>query len=430
MPDRRQPASRSVKSTLNSPAEPLRFSTENILVQPAVGCINFVVAFFLSWGLNCLMRTSDKLLFTPGPLTTSEAVKQAMLHDLGSRDNTFVELMQRIRRRLLEIGGVDDGTYEAVLMQGSGTFVVESVISSLVPRDGKLLVAINGAYGRRMAEIAKTLAIETEVIIVPEAQPVAATQIENVIVHDPAITHVGIVHCETTTGILNPVEEVGRLARRLQRTFIVDAMSSFGGMPIDIRGCGMDLLISSANKCIQGVPGFGFVLARRALLLEAEGRARSVSLDLVSQWKGMETDGQFRFTPPTHAMLAFWQALEELEAEGGITGRAGRYAENAKILIKGMEKLGFEPYLARQNQSHIITSFRYLKQPDFDFKRFYHLLSDKGFLIYPGKLTDADSFRIGTIGHVFPEDVQALLVAIQRSLEEMRISRSRVVPEA
>ena len=261
------------------------------------------------------MRSSDKLLFTPGPLTTSEAVKQAMLHDLGSRDDTLVELIQRNRRRLLEIGGVEDGTYEAVLMQGSGTFVVESVISSLVPRDGKLLVAINGAYGRRMAEIAKTLAIETEVIIVPEAQPVAPTQIENVLVRDPAITHVGMVHCETTTGILNPVEEVGRIARRLQRTFIVDAMSSFGGMPMDIRGCGIDLLVSSANKCIQGVPGFGFVLARRALLLEAEGRARSVSLDLVSQWKGMETDGQFRFTPPTHAILAFWRALQELEAE-------------------------------------------------------------------------------------------------------------------
>jgi len=213
------------------------------------------------------MRSSDKLLFTPGPLTTSEAVKQAMLHDLGSRDDTLVELIQRNRRRLLEIGGVEDGTYEAVLMQGSGTFVVESVISSLVPRDGKLLVAINGAYGRRMAEIAKTLAIETEVIIVPEAQPVAPTQIENVLVRDPAITHVGMVHCETTTGILNPVEEVGRIARRLQRTFIVDAMSSFGGMPMDIRGCGIDLLVSSANKCIQGVPGFGFVLARRALLL-------------------------------------------------------------------------------------------------------------------------------------------------------------------
>lgn len=371
------------------------------------------------------MRNGDKLLFTPGPLTTSETVKQAMLHDLGSRDAAFIELIRGIRRRLLQIGGVDDGTYEAVLMQGSGTFAVESVISSVVPRDGKLLVAINGAYGRRMAQIAKTLAIETETIVSPEAQPIDPREIEDVLVRDPAITHVGAIHCETTTGILNPVEEVGRVVRKLQRTFIVDAMSSFGGVPMDIRGWGVDFLISSANKCIQGVPGFAFVLARRALLAEAEGRARSVSLDLVSQWKGMETDGQFRFTPPTHALLAFWQALQELEAEGGTTGRASRYAENAKILVQGMRELGFEPYLSPQHQSHVITSFYYLEHPNFDFKDFYRHLSDKGFVIYPGKLSDSDCFRIGTIGHIFPKDVRALLVAIQESLDEMGICPSK-----
>lgn len=371
------------------------------------------------------MGISDKLLFTPGPLTTSETVKQAMLHDLGSRDAAFIELIRGIRRRLLQIGGVDDGTYEAVLMQGSGTFAVESVISSVVPRDGKLLVAINGAYGRRMAQIAKTLAIETETIVSPEAQPIDPREIEDVLLRDPAITHVGAIHCETTTGILNPVEEVGRVVRKLQRTFIVDAMSSFGGVPMDIRGWGIDFLISSANKCIQGVPGFAFVLARRALLAEAEGRARSVSLDLVSQWKGMETDGQFRFTPPTHALLAFWQALQELEAEGGTTGRASRYAENAKILVQGMRELGFEPYLSPQHQSHVITSFYYLEHPNFDFKDVYRHLSDKGFVIYPGKLSDSDCFRIGTIGHIFPKDVRALLVAIQESLEEMGICPSK-----
>ena len=374
------------------------------------------------------MRTTDKLLFTPGPLTTSAAVKQAMLHDVGSRDDAFVEMIQKIRRRLLQIGGVDDGTYEAVLMQGSGTFAVESVICSVIPRDGKLLVAVNGAYGRRMAQIAKTLAIETQTMVVPEVQPIVPTQLEDLLVRQPAITHVGIVHCETTTGILNPVREVGQLARRLQKTFLVDAMSSFGGMPMDLRGWGVDFLVSSANKCIQGVPGFGLVLARRDLLIEADGRARSVSLDLVSQWKGMETDGQFRFTPPTHSVLAFWQALEELEAEGGTTGRAARYAENNRILVQGMEKLGFEPYLAPQDQSDIITSFRYLKHPDFDFKRFYQLLRDKGFVIYPGKLTTGDSFRIGTIGHIFPKDVQALLAAVGRSLEEMQICPSQLTP--
>jgi 2-aminoethylphosphonate-pyruvate transaminase len=373
------------------------------------------------------MTRADKLLFTPGPLSTSKTVKEAMLHDLGSRDAAFIETVRNVRRRLLQVGGVDDGAYEAVLMQGSGTFAVESVISSIIPRDGKLLVAFNGAYGRRMALIAKTLGIETETVVWPESQPVATRQIEDALVRDPRVTHVGVIHCETTTGILNPLQDVGPVVRRLGRTLIVDAMSSFAGLPMDISGWGIDFLVSSANKCIQGVPGFGFVLARRDLLLEAEGRARSVSLNLVSQWKGLETDGQFRFTPPTHAVLAFWQALQELEAEGGTVGRARRYAENAKILVEGMEKLGFELYLLPEHRSHIITSFRYLKAPEFDFKEFYQQLSDKGFVIYPGKLSHSDCFRIGTIGNIFPQDIRALLLAIRDSLAAMQIFPSKAV---
>lgn len=375
------------------------------------------------------MKVGDKLLFTPGPLTTSHSVKEAMLHDLGSRDAAFIELIAKVRHRLLQIGGVDDRTYAAILMQGSGTFAVESTISSVIPRDGKLLVAANGAYGRRMAQIANTLAIETETIISPEAQPIDLKQIEEALARDPRITHVGTIHCETTTGILNPIQELGRLTGRFQRTLIVDAMSSFGGLPIDIGNWGIDFLISSANKCIQGVPGFAFVLGRRSLLLGAEGQARSVSLDLISQWKAMEADGQFRFTPPTQALLAFWQALQELEAEGGTPGRANRYAENQKILVEGMERLGFESYLTSQHQSHIISCFRYLRHPNFSFKEFYRSLSDKGFIIYPGKLTDSDCFRVGTIGHIFPEDIRALLVAIQKTLEEMRICPSAAVAE-
>lgn len=367
----------------------------------------------------------DKTLFTPGPLTTSETVKRAMLHDLGSRDAEFIERIREIRCRLLRIGGVEHGGYEAILMQGSGTFAVESVISSVIPRNGKLLVAVNGAYGRRMAQIARTLGIETETIACPESQPIKPKQIEEVLVRDPVITHVGAIHCETTTGILNPVQEVGMIAGRLRRTFIVDAMSSFGGVPIDIRAWGIDFLVSSANKCIQGVPGFAFVLARRAVLEQAEGQARSVSLDLASQWKAMETDGQFRFTPPTHVLLAFWQALQELEAEGGISGRAARYAINARVLIEGMEELGFEPYLPPEYRSRIITCFSYLRHPDFEFQQFYQRLSNKGYVIYPGKLTDSDCFRIGTIGHIFPKDVRALLGAIRESLEEMHICPSK-----
>jgi len=352
------------------------------------------------------------------------------MRDLGSRDREFIELVHNIRRRLLQIGGVENRGYGAVLMQGSGTFVVESVISSVMPPDGKLLVAINGAYGRRMAQIAKTLRIETETIVVREALPIDVEQVEAVLARDPGITHVGTIHCETTTGMLNPVEALGRAVRRFGRVFVVDAMSSFGGMPVPVDDWRIDFLISSANKCIQGVPGFGFVLARRDLLKKSEGRARSVSLDLISQWKGLEADGQFRFTPPTHSLLAFWQALEELQAEGGVAGRASRYAANKKALSEGMNKLGFEPYLKPEHQSCIITSYRYPKHPKFSFQEFYERLSAKGFAIYPGKISDADCFRIGTIGNIFPTDIGALLEAIRQALQEMGIEQLQAATNA
>jgi 2-aminoethylphosphonate-pyruvate transaminase len=366
-----------------------------------------------------------KLLFTPGPLTTSETVKLAMMRDLGSRDTEFLEVVRKIRRRLLELGNVADGSYEAVLMQGSGTFAIESVISSLLPHDGKLLVLVNGAYGHRMAKIARTLGIATETLLFPEWRPVDAAEARQALARDRAITHVGTIHCETSTGIMNPVREIGGVVKEQGRAFIVDAMSSFAGMPMGVGSWGIDFLVSSANKCVQGVPGFAFALARRELLLEAEDRARSVSLDLVAQWKGLEGDGQFRFTPPTHVLLAFWQALEELDREGGIGGRAARYAANQKVLVEGMKELGFDAYLAPEYQSCIITSFRYPKHPNFDFSRFYQHLSQGGFVIYPGKVSDADCFRIGTIGHIFPEDLKALVAAVRQTLTDMQIDSAK-----
>ncbi|HXX21975.1 MAG TPA: 2-aminoethylphosphonate--pyruvate transaminase [Terriglobia bacterium] len=363
----------------------------------------------------------DKLLFTPGPLTTSESVKRAMLRDLGSRDREFVEMVRKIRRRLLELGKVADGSYTAVLMQGSGTFAVESVISTVLPRDGKLLVLLNGAYGHRMAKIARTLGIATETLFFPESRQVDPEETRQALRRDPAITHVGTIHCETSTGIMNPVEEISRVVKEHGRVFLLDAMSSFGAVPVSLADSGIDFLVSSANKCIQGVPGFGFVLARQDLLLEAENRARSLSLDLVSQWKGLESDGQFRFTPPTQVLLAFWQALQELDKEGGIAGRAARYAANQKVLLEGMKELGFDAYLAPEHQSYIITSFRYPKHPNFEFSRFYQHLSQKGFVIYPGKVSEAECFRIGTIGHICPEDLRALVAAVRQTLEDMQI---------
>jgi 2-aminoethylphosphonate-pyruvate transaminase len=372
----------------------------------------------------------NKLLFTPGPLTTSETVKRAMLHDMGSRDAEFLSVVSHIRRRLLELAQVADGSYEAVLMQGSGTFAVESVLSSAIPRNGKLLVAINGAYGHRMAKIATVLGISCQSVVFEEASPVNVESVRLALAEDPAITHVGVIHCETSTGILNPVARLGHTVGERGRIFIVDAMSSFGGIPIDVSEAKIDFLVSSANKCIQGVPGFAFVLARRDLLEATEGNARSVSLDLLAQWRELEHSGQFRFTAPTHALLAFRQALEELQQEGGIEGRAARYSANREALIEGMTELDFDAYLAPEHQSHFITSFRFPAHCRFDFSSFYRRLSELGFVIYPGKVSNADCFRIGTIGHIFPQDIKLLVAAIRQVLGEMQVDSAHAIAYA
>jgi 2-aminoethylphosphonate-pyruvate transaminase len=369
----------------------------------------------------------DKLLFTPGPLTTSPAVKQAMLRDLGSRDSEFIEMVRSIRRRLLALAGVSQAQgYECILMQGSGTFGVESVLSSVIPLDGKLCVLVNGAYGERIAKIAARLAIMGNVSRFAENQPVQATVVEltRAIAKSTSVvlpTHLAVVHSETTSGILNPLEGIARDAKEHGVSLIVDAMSSFGAYPINVAELGIDYLISSANKCIEGVPGFAFVIARREALLASEGNARSLSLDLHAQWRGLEQDGQFRFTPPTHAVLAFQQALDELDAEGSIAGRADRYKNNHAVLVGGMRTLGFKEYVPEPYQSHIITTFHYPSDPKFVFEDFYRRLSDKGFVIYPGKLTKLDCFRIGNIGRLYPKDMEALVGAIETTLKEMGV---------
>jgi 2-aminoethylphosphonate-pyruvate transaminase len=354
----------------------------------------------------------DKLLFTPGPLTTSATVKQAMLHDAGSWHHEFTEIVTDIRERLLHLAGLSRVSgWEAVLLQGSGTFGVEAVFQTCVPPTGKVAVLANGAYGERIAQMLATARIEHVVIRAPENATVDPDALDACLVDDPSITHVAAVHCETTTGILNPIEAIGRVARRHGKAYIVDAMSSFGAIPIDFEQGAIDFLISSSNKCIEGVPGFCFVICRRARLLACEGFARSLSLDLLSQLNGFDKNGQFRYTPPTHALLAFHQALNELDAEGGIVGRHGRYQLNHATLIAGMTQLGFAPYLDPAVQGCIITAFHYPGEA-FDFSFFYHALADRGFIIYPGKLTKGDTFRIGNIGRLFPEDIEQLVFAI------------------
>lgn len=364
--------------------------------------------------------SADKLLFTPGPLTTSLAVKQAMLRDLGSRDETFLAAVREVRARLLGCYGLAPaGGWEAIPLQGSGTYAVEAMISSCLPRDGKLLALVNGAYGERIVAMAAVHGIACEVRRWDEDTPVDPAAVRATLAQDGTITHVVLVHVETTSGVLNPLRAVGESVRAAGRTFLVDAMSSFGALPIDFDAGGVDFLASSANKCLQGVPGLAFVVARRSALETLAGRARTLALDLHAQWRGLEQDGQFRFTPPTHVLLALRQALLELEREGGVAARGERYRANHARLRSGMEALGFRAYVRPESASPIIGSFLHPEHPRFDFADFYRRLSARGFLIYPGKLTRARCFRLGNIGHLFPADIEALLAAVPPVLRDM-----------
>ena len=365
---------------------------------------------------------TDPLLFTPGPLTTSATVKAAMQRDIGSRDSEFIDLVAEIRDELLRIAGVSrESGYEAVLMQGSGTFAIEAVLASVIPPDGRLLVLANGAYGERILQIAERLKIATDIHRWPEDESPDPNTVRHLLDTGSAPSHVAIVHLETTTGILNPIDEIARMVREKRRRLIVDAMSSFGGVPIDLAALHCDYLISSANKCLEGVPGFSFVLAQREALESTLGYARSVSLDLLAQWHGLERNGQFRFTPPTHALLAFAQALKEFREEGGVAARARRYRANRELLLAGMRRLGFREYLAPERQSDIITSFRYPEDPAFEFEEFYRSLAARRMVIYPGKVSDADCFRIGTIGRISSQQVAALVSEIGSALDQMGV---------
>ncbi|XQW88816.1 2-aminoethylphosphonate--pyruvate transaminase [Aeromonas veronii] len=358
----------------------------------------------------------DYLLLTPGPLSTTATVRAAMLQDSCTWDADYNQgVVEPIRRELVRLatGPEYQSDYSAVLLQGSGSYVVESVLGSAIGVDECLLIINNGAYGARMGEMARCLGLRHHELDCGETTRPEPAAIEAMLARHPEITHLAMVHCETTTGMLNPLEEVAELCQRRGIRLIVDAMSSFGGIPIDMGRLGIEFLISSANKCIQGVPGFGFVIARRAALAACAGRARSVSLDLHAQWQTMEQQGgKWRFTSPTHTVLAFAQALRELDEEGGIEARHQRYSENQRTLVAGMAELGFAPLLPEQWQSPIITAFYSPAHPDYRFADFYQRLKAQGFVIYPGKVSQADCFRIGNIGDVTPERVRDLLAAM------------------
>jgi len=360
----------------------------------------------------------DKKLLTPGPLTTSLSTKEAMLHDWGSRDKIFIELNHSIRESLINL--IDGANlYQCIPMQGSGTFAVESMIGSLTPKNAKILILINGAYGHRMKKICNYLNRNCIDYEVAEDKTHNLNEIEKIIDLNKDLTHVFAVYCETTSGILNPINEIANLVEKKNLSLFIDAMSAFGALPLSSKKLNFDAVAASSNKCLEGVPGVGFILAKNDIIKNAKGNCHSLSLDLYDQWQAMEKNKQWRFTPPTHVLAAFNQAIKEYEKDGGIQGRYKRYSNNCRIICDEMKNIGFKQLLPKELQAPIIITF--MQPPNFNFDQFYNALSKKNFLIYPGKLTVAETFRIGCIGNLNDQDMHNAISAIKEVLEELKI---------
>lgn len=367
----------------------------------------------------------DPWLLTPGPLTTSQSTKMAMNHDWGSRDVDFIEMNRQVRSRLLRLVNAQE-THVCVCMQGSGTFAIEAALGTLLsPHDSRLLVLVNGAYGHRMVKISQILGRNHCYLEWPEGQTPQPEKVEQILSENKDITHVAVVHCETTTGILNPIEPIAQVVSKHQRRLIIDSMSGFGALELDASAIEFDAVVASTNKCLEGVPGMGFVLVNKNSLVESKGNAHSLALDLYEQWAYTEKSGQWRFTPPTHVIAAFHHALGEHQKEGGVAGRFNRYSANCRRLVSGMRALGFETFLPDEIQAPIIVTFKSPVDANFDFEKFYTLLRDAGYVIYPGKLTQENTFRIGCIGQLSEDEISGALTAIQQNLKVMGVSDCR-----
>ncbi|MDF3153691.1 2-aminoethylphosphonate--pyruvate transaminase [Mesorhizobium sp. XAP10] len=363
----------------------------------------------------------EPYLLTPGPLTTAYSVKQAMLRDWGSWDGDFRAMTSDMRRRLLALTGDTNDEFDCVPMQGSGSFCVEAMLGSFVPRDGKVLVLANGAYGLRAAQTMQYLGRAYTLIDKGDYLPPRGDEVAAALAADPDITHVIAIHCETSSGILNPVAEIAEAVHAKGRKLLVDSMSAFGAVALDVNEIRYEAMVSSANKCIEGVPGFGFIIACKSELDAAKGRSHSLSLDVHAQWAHLNKTGQWRYTPPTHVVAAFLEALRQHEAEGGVAGRGARYTRNRDVMVAGMRDLGFETLLRDRWLSPIIVTFFNPAHASFAFDRFYDLMKDKGFIIYPGKLTAVDSFRVGCIGQMDEHVMRRVVEAAAFSLHEMGV---------
>ncbi len=374
-------------------------------------------------------KFGEPYLLTPGPLTTAYQVKEAMLKDWGSWDEDFRDLTKKLRKNLLSLLGPRKNLYDCVPIQGSGTFAVESMLGTFVPKDGKLLVLANGAYGLRAAQTMDYLNRDYHMLDKGDYLPPRGSEVAGILENDKAITHVLVIHCETSSGILNPLEEIGVVVKSAGRKLLIDSMSAFGAVPVDPEKIDFEAMVSSANKCIEGVPGFGFVFAKLSALEAAKGNCHSLSLDVEAQWSAMEKSGQWRFTPPTHVVAAFLTALEIHEEEGGVAGRGARYTNNRDVMVSGMRDLGFETLLDERWLSPIIVTFFCPADRAFEFTKFYDLMKNEGYIIYPGKLTVVDSFRIGCIGRMDAHVMKGVVSAAKKALETMGVE-SAAPPEA
>ena len=362
----------------------------------------------------------DPILLTPGPITTSLETKMAMLRDWGSWDANFNAVTAEVRKKLVAIVNGQD-THVCVPVQGSGTFSVEAAINTLVPRTGHVLVLINGAYGLRLAKLTQMMGRKVTTFETPEDVPTTPADVDRLLKTDPSITHVGLIHCETSTGILNPLQEIATVVESHDKSLVVDAMSSFGALPIDARNTRFDALIAASGKCIEGPPGMGFVLVRKSVLEKCAGNSTSLALDLYDQWVYMEKTTQWRYTPPTHVVVAFNIALDQHVAEGGQPGRLARYRKNCDTLLAGMTEMGFKLFLKPEIQAPIILTFHAPPDPAYNFKEFYARVRDKGFILYPGKLTAVETFRVGCIGAIGADEMRQAVNVVRDTLREMGI---------
>ena len=365
------------------------------------------------------------LLLIPGPVSTSAAVKAAMAQDFAPWDGSFRPLYAEVRERVLALAGVGEDSHTVLPLQGCGHFAMEAAIRSLVPPHdgGKLLIPVTGSYAVRMARLAREAGRHVVELPIPAGLPADPQAVAARLAADAAITHVGQVYSETSTGLVHPVAAVGEAVRAAGRHMIVDAVSAFGALPLDLAAQPeIAAVVFTSNKCLEGMPGLSFTVARRERLAQAIV-AGSWSFDLadIDRHASGHGYGSFRFTPPAQVLAAFLVALREHAAEGGRPARLARYAANAAALYDGMLAIGLRPYLRRELQGPIVLNVHAPDDPAWSLQDFVDGCNRRGFVISNFYDTAAPSFRVGCIGGVAPDDMRRFVAAVHDTLHAMGV---------